>query len=332
MSGTVTLTTVGRDAIAFSLMQRVSYFKLGEGGFVLSQEVSEQIEDAATGVDSDYEYTISGGDFAIIGVDTGTKTFEISGEHSEFFPDGVLVSVEDSSGNNGIYTVDVGGASESGGNTFITVVEVVPSAAADGILYVSRLPISIGPSDDSTHYPLVVEELTPALSVVQSVSDTTGTGMLTGNGTGTVNYKTGSLSVSFVSPVGAGNSIRVRFKYHDSKKDASAGVGYTDIEAAQSPLAPDGGRELFSYTKVFGSDVDTEVILRGVGYATVRCKMKLQAVEGIDDGRGTTYGGTPYYFEGGVFDNDGVLLAYFTFDKQRKVAPLEISHTLDFIF
>lgn len=332
MSGTTVLTTLGRDAVANALLQRISYFKLGEGGFILSQEVSEVVETAATGLKRDYTHTITGGDFDIIGVDTGTQTFEIAGENAEFFPDGVLVAVEDSTGNDGLYTVAAGGASEAGGNTFITMVEAVPSATADGLLYVSRLPIAIGPTDDATHYPLVVEELTPGLVVVQTMTDTTGTGDLTGDGTGTVNYKTGALDVSFTNLVGAGNSIKVRFKYHDRRKDASVGNSYTDIEAEQSAVAPDGGKELFTYTKAFGADVDTEVILRGTGYATVRCKMKLQAVEGIDDGRGTTYGGIPYYFEGGVFDEDDVLLAYFTFDKQRKVAPLEIFHTLDFIF
>jgi len=332
MSGTTFLTSAGRDAVANSLFLRISYFKLGEGGFALSPEVTEVIESVATGLLKDYSFTISGGDFPIIGVVTGTKTFEIFGEYQDFFPDGVMIIVEGSTGNNGKYTVATGGASEAGGNTFITVNEVVSSATIDGDIYVSRLPVAIGPTDDSKHYPLVVEELTPGLAVVQTMTDTTGTGNLTGDGTGTVNYKTGALAVSFTDIVAAGNSVVVSYKYHDQKKDASVGSGYTDIEAEQSPLAPDGNHELFSYDKSFGADVDTEVILRGATYATVRCKMKLQAVEGIDDGRGSTYGGIPYYFEGGVFDEDDVMLAYFTFDKQRKVIPLEIYHTLDFVF
>jgi hypothetical protein len=178
----------------------------------------------------------------------------------------------------------------------------------------------------------VVEEVTPGLSVVQTMTDTSGSGALTGNGTGTVNYKNGALSVSFTSPAAAGNIVRVRFKYHDLKKDASGGTGYTDLESVNSPVAADGKPELFTFVKAFGSDADTKVEFRGVTYATVRCTVKLQAIEGIDDGRGLTYGGTPYYFEGGIFDENDVMLGYFTFDKQRKVAPLEIVHTFDFIF
>jgi hypothetical protein len=332
MSGSAVKTTVGLDAIAQAILERISYFKLGEGGFVLSPEVTEVIEAAASGSQSTYTHTVSGGDFPIIGVDTGAKEFEISGEHAEFFPDGALVKIENSTGNNGNYTVSPGGATESGGNTFITMNETVPDSTPDGLLYVSRLPIAIGPTDDSTHYPMVVEEVTPGLSVVQTMTDTTGSGGLTGNGTGTVNYKNGELSVTFTTPVTAGNIVRVRFKYHDLRKDASVGTGYTDLESANSPVAADGNPELFTFTKSFGADAYTTITFRGTGYATVRCTMTLQAVEGIDDGRGLTYGGTPYYFEGGIFDSDDVMLGYFTFDKQRKVAPLEIVHTFDLIF
>jgi hypothetical protein len=332
MSGSGVKTTVGLDAIANMLQAQISYFKIGEGGFILSPEVTEVIDASASGAEDNYTHTISGGDFAIIDINLVTNEVEISGEYADFFPGDVLVRIENSSGNDGAYTVDSGGATESGGNTFIKFNETIPVDTADGLIYVTRLPVAIGPSDDSTHYPLVVEEITGISTVVQSVTDTTGEGGLTGDGTGTINYKTGALDVTFDDPVGAGNVVRVRFKYHDRRKDASVGVAYTDIEAIGSPLASDGNPELFTFTKSFGADVDTEVIVRGTGYATVRCKMKLQAVEGIDDGRGSSYGGTPYYFEGGIFDSNDVLIAYFTFDKQRKVAPLEIVHTFDFIF
>jgi hypothetical protein len=332
MSGTAVRTTVGLDAIAQMVMDRISYFKIGEGGFTLSSEVTEIIEESATGTESTYTHTVSGGDFSVIGVDAVANEFEISGEHADFFPDGALVKVENSSGNDGNYTVAPGGATESGGNTFIVVNEDFTDSTPDGLLYVSRLPVAIGPTDDAKHFPLVVEEVTPGLVVVQTMTDTTGSGTLTGNGTGSVNYKNGSLSVTFTSPVAIGNIVRVRFKYHDLKKDASAGVAYTELESESSPLAADGNPELFTFTKSFGADADTKVEFRGVGYATVRCTIKLQAVEGIDDGRGATYGGTPYYFEGGIFDDNDVMLGYFTFDKQRKVAPLEVVHTFDFIF
>jgi hypothetical protein len=332
MSGTAVIPSAGKDKIAAMLLDRISYFKLGEGGFVLSAEVTEVIDASASGTEDNYTHTVAGGDFPITDVDIGSQEFEISGEYAEFFPDGVLITVVDSTGNNGNYTVSPGGVYEGGGSTTIEVNESIPSATVDGNIFVSRLPIAIGPTDDSTHYPMVVEEVTPGLSVVQSMTDTTGEGALTGDGTGTVNYKSGVLDVTFSSLVTAGNIVRIRWKYHDLKKDASGGASYTELESEGSPLAPDGNPELYTYTKQFGADVDTKVVLRGTGYATVRCEMKLQSIEGIDDGRGLTYGGTPYYFEGGVFDDQDVMIGYFTFDKERKTAPMEVFHTFDFVF
>jgi len=168
------------------------------------------------------------------------------------------------------------------------------------------------------------------LSVVQSISDTTGAGNLTGDGTGTINYKSGDLSVTFNSNVTAGNIVRVRFKYHNKRKDSAGGLGYTDLESANSPVALDGERELYTYTKLFDADVDTYIEFRGTGYATIRCHLKVQTYEGFDDGRGSTYGGIPYYFEGGIFDEDDVMWAYFTFDKERKTGSVTIEHTVDF--
>ena len=332
MSGSGVKTSVGLDHMAEILQERISYFKLGEGGFVLSPEVTEVIDSTASGTEDTYSYTISGGDFAIIGVNLTNNDIEINGEYSDFFPDSILVRIENSSGNDGNYTVSVGGASEVGGNTFVVLDEALSSATADGTIYVTRLPIAKGPTDDSVHYPLVVEEIAAGPVVVQSISDTTGEGDLTGDGTGSVNYKTGALSATFDLAVTGGNIVQVRYKYHDKRKDASAGSSYTDLESEGSSVLTDGNPELFTFTKEFGADVDTKVIVRGTGYATVRCYMKLQAVEGIDDGRGSTFGGTPYFFEGGIFSDDDVLLGYFTFDKQRKVAPSELEHTFDFVF
>lgn len=332
MSGSGIKTTVGLDYLADLLQGDISYFKLGEGGFILSPEITETIDDSASGTEDTYSHTISGGDFAIIDIDLVTNEVEISGEYAEFFPDGVLVTIENSTGNDGNYTVAVGGASEVGGNTLIELDEALSSATADGTIYVQRLPVAKGATDDSTHFPLVVEEIAAGPTVVQSITDTTGEGTLSGDGSGSINYKTGALSVVFDTAVAGGNIVQVRFKYHDQKKDASVGVDYTDLESANSSVATDGYPELFTFSKSFGADVDTTVTVRGTGYATVRCSMKLQSVEGIDDGRAGTYGGTPFFFEGGVFGSDDTLIGYFTFDKQRKVAPLELEHTFDFIF
>lgn len=331
MSGGVNFTTVGRDAMVRYIMEHASYFKLGEGGFILSGETIEVIDAGAVGGTNVYDYIISGGDFSIISVNLVSNYFEIAGEYADFFPDFSRIKVEGSTDNDGFYTIAAGGVVEIGGNTRITVEETIPDATADGLLYVDHRPIAIGPTSDTRHWPMVVEEVTPALVVVQSITDTTGYGDLTGDGDATINYKTGALHVEFAANVTAGNIVRTRFKYHDRRMDPATGLGYTDLESANSPIALDGLHELYTYEKEFGADVDTYIEFRGVGYATIRAHLKAQTFEGIDDGRGGTYGGIPYYFEGGIFDENDVLLAYFTFDKERKTGAVEIDHSVDFI-
>jgi hypothetical protein len=400
MSGGVVFTSVGRDEMVKILQARIKYFKLGEGGFVLSGETIEVIEASEPAGKKIYDHVITGGDFDIVGVaqvETGQHTgpdnsadlvdsgaawtvnefagdkvnnltdgsdgvgvsntattvvavlsggtdddwdisdqyqidinkFTIAGLYASYFPVGARVKVEGSTGNDGLYTVEA--VVEAGGDTIIKVEEAIPSAVIDGSLYVNHLPIALGKTTGGTHYPLVVEELTPGLVVVQSISDTTAEGVLAGDGVGTINYKNGSLHIVFNSDVGVGNSVRVRFKYHDARKDASGGSGYTYLESSGSPVAADGERELFTFTKEFGADAETIITFRGVGFGTIRCTLKLQLWEGIDDGRGATYGGVPFYFEGGVFDDNDVLLAYFTFDKERKTGSVIIEHTVDFV-
>lgn len=333
MSGGSVFTTIGRDKFVQVLQDALTYFKFGEGGFVLSGVATEIIEAAAVGGVDTYDYTVTGGDFAIIGVDQGTKKFTINGDYVGYFPVGTLISVEGSVGNDQNYTVVT--AVLSVGDTVIEVAEAIPSAIVDGVLYASHLPIAIGPGADTTHWPLVVEERTPGDVLVQSVTDTTGTGSLTGDGTGTVNYKNGDLHVEFAAPVGAGNRVQVVFKYHDQRKDAALGQGLTDLEAALSPVAPDGNPELFSYSKDFGGGTppDTEAVItfRGVGYGTIRCVLRLREGEAIDDGRGLTYGGVPFLFEAGVFTADDVMVAYMTFDKTRHAGSTVIRHTVDFV-
>lgn len=74
-------------------------------------------------------YTVSGG-FTITAVNTGTKTFTVSGDKSTTFAVGDTFTILGSTGNDGTYTVTA--ISFSTPNTLITVSETVPSAIADG--------------------------------------------------------------------------------------------------------------------------------------------------------------------------------------------------------
>ena len=333
MAGGSVFTTVGHDEFVRILMENLTYFKFGEGGFVLSGETIEVIDAGASGGNDTYDYTVTGGDFEIIGVSQGSKTFTVDDDYQDYFPVGARISVEGSTGNDGRYTV--AGVSLSSGDTVVEVDESIPDATVDGDLYVDHLPIAKGPTSDTRHWPLVVEERTPGGSLVQSITDTTGTGTLTGDGSGTINYKTGALHVEFDSDVASGNNVKVKFKYHDAYMDATLGQGFTDLEAESSAIMPDGLHELYSYTKEFGggSPPDTAAVItfRGVGYGTIRCTIRLKDSEGIDDGRALTYGGTPYFFEAGIFSSDDVMVAYMTFDKERHSGANVIEHTCDII-
>lgn len=320
MAGNVILTTVGRDEIANYLGDKVEgqfyKFRLGEGGFVKSALITCVIEAAAMGGENTYDYVITGGDFVITGVNQGTKTFTIAGDKTEYFSVGAQIKVTESTGNDGLYTVV--SAVLNVGNTDIVVSEAIPDPTVDGSLYIDRLPILKGPVADNWHHPLKIVEYNGAI-VVQTLEDTTGTGILTqaGGGTGTVNYKNGALHAEFTNNVGAGHSVKVEYKYANVPKQPVASK--TQLESQTEP-------GIFTFKKEFAV---TDLIFRGVGLATMRCKCYLSDPEGIDDG--DSWGGTPYYFEGGIFDKADVLIAYFTFDKERKKGSTTITHTVDFI-
>jgi len=318
MSGSIILTTVGRDEIAKYLVGEVSgkihKFRLGEGGFLKSTLVEDVIEASATGLEYHYTYTVTGGDFDITDVTIGTDTFKVAGDKTEFFVTGAQARVIGSTGNDGNYTV--ASSSFAAGETSIVVDEDVTDATVDGKIFIDRLPILKGPSIDSYHHPMKVVEYN-GVTPVQTIEDTTGTGDLTGDGTATINYKYGTLDINFAVNVTAGNSVVVEYKY------------------ANTPIAPDASKTmldsqsatgLFTFEKEF---IPADFTFRGVGLGTERVKCFLTSSEGIDDG--DSYGGTPYFFEGGVFDEDDVMLCYFTFDKERKRGSTTITHNVDFI-
>ena len=298
---------------------------------MLSGLTSEIIDAGAVGGNNEYNYIISGGEFDIIGVDTVADTFTIDDDYQSYFPVGTQFIVEDSTGNDGIYTVQ--SVTLTAGDTVITVDEDITDATADGILYIDHLPIAkalSGGSSDAYHWPLEITEYTPGMVAVQTLKDTTGQGSLTqtlggATGTGTLNYKSGALHAEFENDVAAGNSVVVEFKYHDVPK---APVASKTVLEADDPAIDISGEDFFSYEKLFdGTDASTKIVFQGAGTGKLKCYIYLHQYEGIDDGK--SWGGTPFYFEGGLFDGDGDLLMYFTFIKERKTGSTTISHIVD---
>jgi hypothetical protein len=327
MSGNSIFTSVGRDALVQHVVEHVVKFRLGEGGFVKSGLITELIDSGAVGGEDNYTYTITGGDFSIIAVNQGTKVFTVTGDQRQYLAVDSQVIVMESTGNNGRYTVV--STALNGSDTDITVYEAIPDSTADGQLYVSKLPIlkrgmSPLPAENEHHHPMAVVEYHTSVdpgNIVQKFEDLNGNGTLTqtigGSGTGTVNYKTGALDVTFENPVASGNIVTAEYKY--------ANVPKQPLES-KSILESQGDAALFTFEKDLSSG---DFSFKGTGWATVRATAFLSESEGIDDG--DSYGGTPYYFEGGLFDENDVLLCYFTFDKQRKLGSATITHQIDYI-
>jgi len=302
---------------------KCSRFRLGEGGFQKSEKTTDTIVEFATGSVAHYTYTIADKVYSIIGVNTGTKTFTVAGDHASDFAVGSRIRVNDSTGNDGLYTVT--SATLVGGDTEITVDESVASAIADGSVSISRLPICKGPNVDNMHHPLRVVEYNGAI-VVQYVEDTTGSGVLSGpgGGVGTINYKTGYLDVVFSVPAATGNAVKVEWYYANVPRmpDASR----TMLESQEDTQGPDGGSSLYTFSK---SIQLSDIVFMGSGTGRIKVTVSLSEPEGLSDGM--AWGGMPYYFEGGIFDAQDVLLAYFTFEKEGKTGGTTIVHTVDFV-
>lgn len=67
----------------------------------------------------------------VVGVNQGTKTFTISGDHTSTLQVSNKIAVMRSTGNDGDYTIDV--VSLNGSDTDVQVLEVIPSATVDGV-------------------------------------------------------------------------------------------------------------------------------------------------------------------------------------------------------
>lgn len=326
MSGQNIFTTRGRDKIASIIKDRVVKFRIGEGGYVMSSLVTEVIDAGASGTQKTYSYIILGGDFTIIGVDPTSKIFWISGDYVSKFEVGAVFRVTGSTDNDGKYTVSV--ATLDGGNTKIIVNETFLSWSADGTIYIDKLPICKGPTTGLFHYSLAVIEYNGAI-VVQKLMDLNGVGVLTQvvggvGGSGALNYKNGELDFTFANFVGAGHRVVTEFKYANDAKIPTA--GQVKLDSQLDIEGPGGASSMYTFVKNLAP---TDLVLRGSGYATLRCLMRMLEPEGLDDG--FSYGGTTYYFEGGIFDDSDVMLCYFTFDKERKLGSTELRHTIDVV-
>ncbi|MBF0373981.1 MAG: hypothetical protein HQL39_11250, partial [Alphaproteobacteria bacterium] len=75
---------------------------------------------------------VLGSSFYIVGVSTASRTFTLDGDHRADFPTGSQAFVNNSTGNNGVYTVTATAYDASPTATTLTVSEAIPSATANG--------------------------------------------------------------------------------------------------------------------------------------------------------------------------------------------------------
>lgn len=95
--------------------------------------------------------------------------------------------------------------------------------------------------------------------------------------------------------------------------------GYVELGGGRSPKAPDPAlhdiesvtSSLYYFEKQFGA---TDLVFVSPSIMQVRCK--LDGIESNDDGSGNE----PKFFELGIFDDQGVLVAYTTFPEQTKAS------------
>ena len=94
--------------------------------------------------------------FNVVAVGLTLNTFAITGDQAVSFPKGTTFTVIGSNGNDGTYTV-TNDATFDGVNTIITVDEIIPSGAQDGVIILAQLGV-----------------LASAFNIILSVKDTSG--------------------------------------------------------------------------------------------------------------------------------------------------------------
>lgn len=129
------MNVVVREGVA---QRRAGYLQLGQtldGAVVGITEFGQVgVTPSLMVLTTNRQYRFASGAFSIVAVSTVNKTFSIATNQTSIFVVGVRFVVSGSTGNDGTYTVVQ--STFAGGNTVITVSEVIPSAVADGSISV----------------------------------------------------------------------------------------------------------------------------------------------------------------------------------------------------
>lgn len=113
---------------------------------------------------------------------------------------------------------------------------------------------------------------------------------------------------------------------------AASGVGAVELQVVYAGATNPAGRACHRADEplyVFRKDlVAGDVLFNSVLPAITEITCTVAAVEANSD----QLGNTPEFFELGIFDSNGVMMGYLTFDKQEKIAGVQLVTIGDLVF
>jgi len=313
-------TDVGRDEFARYLGNKISggyvtKFKLGEGAWEESEEVDDLIN-RGIGV-SPADYSDSVGDPAVASVMfytpmiPGTLTITAGAQTLTDDGNGVL-----SGDGTGVVNYKTGTWSVRFTNTVPGGTDIEASYKHRGIHAnkqedVGQGQLFTGPYNvNTTFFPIVPGSVVVSDGGSQNLYDD-GDGNLTGDGTGTVNYVTGAIVVTFTSALPTASPVRAVYDVFLDPNEPNR--FQTDLDSVE-----DSG--LYTFTKTIDP---SDIVFMGGG--VVRITVRVELSEANDDGNGDP----PCFFEGGLYTDNDVLVAYFTMYGTRKDSSVSIAQAID---
>lgn len=113
---------------------------------------------------------------------------------------------------------------------------------------------------------------------------------------------------------------------------AASGIGAVELQLVYPGVTNPAGRAchkaaapLYTFRKTLAAG---DVLFNSVLPAITEITCTVGAAEANAD----QLGGTPEFYEVGIFDNDGVMVGYLTFDKQEKIAGVQLVTIGDLVF
>jgi hypothetical protein len=305
----------------------VSYFKLGEGGWIPSAEVSSVV------TSTDGTKVIAG---TIAGPPVVPRTMTFSGPGAIGTLTDTVSSPYDGTGalvhhthgkigtinyKSGVFTAEYPGVLAGG--------QDVSCVRKHWGQFSGPKPFEISEGDGGKVYAGTVDchpifpgsvRVTDGAASPQVLTDN-GLGVLSGDGSGTVDYDAGLVNVTFTSNVPGGQFVMVTAQAQGVPNPPHPGAADLGSVTEAGVYVP----SFFTFTKAFVPS--TDMAFQGVGTRTVRITMALLAGEANDDGNGDA----PFFTEGGLFSANDTMLAYFTMPGIDKTGSSTWQRQMDFV-